>query len=112
MSSATRAIQDLAYSGRSLNCTMAILLERFALTNPNPSKFKATAITDWNAEALCFASLSRKTVLADWRGGQLSTESIVLVYSDLEEPLAHFHAFGVTISTTGSGSRSSMTYKP
>src|SRR6056297_1639091 len=54
-------------------------------------------MTDCNAETLHFASLGRKAVLADFRGGRLTTDAGVLLLRELEQRLGLFDALDAAI---------------
>lgn len=54
-------------------------------------------MTDCNAEPLRFASLGRKAVLADFRGGRLTTDAGVLLLRELEQRLGLFDALDAAI---------------
>jgi hypothetical protein len=54
-------------------------------------------VTDCNAESLRFASTGRKAVLADFRGGRLTTDAGALLLRELEQRLGLFRAFDEAI---------------
>lgn len=54
-------------------------------------------MTDCNPETLHFASLGRKAVLADFRGGRLTTDAGVLLLRELERRLGLFDALDAAI---------------
>jgi hypothetical protein len=54
-------------------------------------------VTDCNPEPLRFASLGRKAIVADFRGGRLTTDAGALLLRELERPLGLFDALDAAI---------------
>ena len=62
---------------------MALLLVGFGLVPPDASQSKAIAMTDCNRDCLPFSSLGPKAVVADFRGGRLTTDWVIVCSSGL-----------------------------
>jgi hypothetical protein len=58
---------------------------------------KAIAMTDCNPDTLAFSSLGPKLVLADFRGGRLTTDAGALLLREVERRLGLFDALDVCI---------------
>jgi hypothetical protein len=67
------------------------------LHDPNPSGSKATAMTGRNADPLSFSRLGSRAVLADFRGGRLTTDAGALLLREVARGIGLFAALDAAI---------------
>jgi hypothetical protein len=67
------------------------------LHDPNPSASKAFAMTDCTRDAMTFSRLRTKPVVADFRGGRLTTDSGALLLREVARRLGLFEALDAAI---------------